>query len=250
MMKEDKYIEQKRYDKRAEKSLEVDSYNIGNKISLPLDAPYVSYKKQIEYMRSQGFCKTLEIGAGMGENTEFLLQCGFNVCATDISKISVDVMKNRFSGYGMFRSEVADMENLPFDDGSFDMVCSAGSLSYGDNTKVMNEIYRVLRLGGGLIVVDSLNHNPIYKFNRNVHYLRGNRSKSTLNRMPTVGLIERYSDKFGYAEVSYFGAITWLFPTLSWIMSEELIASFSNYLDCALKIKKSAFKFTMRVIKK
>jgi ubiquinone/menaquinone biosynthesis C-methylase UbiE len=38
------------------------------------------------------------------------------------------------------------MEKLPFADQSFDLIVSAGSLSYGDNDIVMNEIYRVLKL--------------------------------------------------------------------------------------------------------
>jgi ubiquinone/menaquinone biosynthesis C-methylase UbiE len=37
---------------------------------------------------------------------------------------------------------------------------SAGSLSYGDNDIVMNEIYRVLKLQGVFIAIDSLNNNP------------------------------------------------------------------------------------------
>jgi ubiquinone/menaquinone biosynthesis C-methylase UbiE len=40
------------------------------------------------------------------------------------------------------------MEKLPFADQSFDIIVSAGSLSYGDNDIVMNEIYRVLKNKG------------------------------------------------------------------------------------------------------
>jgi ubiquinone/menaquinone biosynthesis C-methylase UbiE len=52
------------------------------------------------------------------------------------------------------------MEKLPFADQSFDIIVSAGSLSYGDNDIVMNEIYRVLKLQGVFIAIDSLNNNP------------------------------------------------------------------------------------------
>lgn len=124
----------------------------------------------------------MEIGGGIGENTEFLLECGFNVCATDISSISVEVMKKRFSKYGNFSSEVADMEKLPFNNESFDVVCSAGSLSYGDNDVVMNEIHRVIKPGGLFICVDSLNENPIYIVNRWLGYVRGKRTLSTITR--------------------------------------------------------------------
>jgi hypothetical protein len=39
-------------------------------------------------------------------------------------------------------TKVADMEKLPFADQSFDLIVSAGSLSYGDNDKVLDEIYK------------------------------------------------------------------------------------------------------------
>lgn len=127
--------------------------------------------------------KILEIAAGMGENTGILINMSFEVNAIDLSQKSVELMNSIFYDYVNFSAEVADMEKLPFDNESFDLVCSAGGLSYGDNMIVMDEIYRVLKSGGALIVVDSLNNNPVYRFNRYVHYLKGHRSKSTLVRM-------------------------------------------------------------------
>jgi len=243
----DKNIELIRYDSRAAQMKESEKFPSIANFLLYIQTPYISYTKLFKNFEE---CKVLEIGAGMGENTEFLLERGFNVCATDISPKSVEVLKKYFNNYANFEAKVADMEKLPFDEESFDVVCSAGSLSYGDNKIVMNEIYRVIRKGGAVIVVDSLNNNPIYKFNRYVHYLRGNRSRSTLIRMPTISLIEKYTKKFGYAEVRYFSSITWLFPILSKILSEKKVCTFSNYIDKVFNIKKSAFKFTMIAIKK
>ena len=54
-------------------------------------------------------------------------------------------MNKKFSKYKNFSSKVADMEHLPFDDHTFDVICMAGSLSYGDNQIVMNEIYTYLK---------------------------------------------------------------------------------------------------------
>ena len=244
----DKDIEKHRYDNRA--NIFLDSNNLYNfdKIPTYLNTPYQYYFHLLK--RKSGQSKLLEIGAGMGENTSSLLDMSFKVTSTDISSKSVKVMRNKFSKYSNFSVEVADMEKLPFNNESFDVVCSAGSLSYGDNNVVMNEIYRVLKQGGVLIAVDSLNNNPIYRFNRYMHYLKGNRTKSTLVRMPTINLIDKYTKKFGYSEVRYFGAVTWIFPLLSRVLTEKVMTEFFNWIDVVFNIKRSAFKFVMMAVKK
>lgn len=137
------------------------------------------------------------------------------------------------------------MEKLPFPDSSFDVVVSAGSLSYGDVVLVMNELKRILRPGGVFICVDSLNHNPIYKLNRWVHYVRGNRTISTLERMPTVELIQLYGDLFKVEELKFFGSISWLMPLVNLFFKESIAAELSNGFDGFVKVRRSAFKFVM-----
>ena len=243
----DKDIEKCRYDNRADAFLDSENSCHVDKIPAYINAPYQYYFRLLAEKSSQS--KLLEIGAGMGENTGPLLDMSFEVIATDISSKSVKVMRNKFSKYSNFSAEVADMEKLPFNNESFDVVCSAGSLSYGDNTVVMNEIYRVLKRGGVMIAVDSLNNNPIYRLNRYMHYLKGNRSKSTLTRMPTISLIDKYTEKFGHAEVRFFGAIIWTFPLLRKILSEQTITKLSNWVDAKFNIQGSAFKFVIMLKK-
>lgn len=173
----------------------------------------------------------------------------FNVLATDISSKSIEVMKKNFLKYSNFYSQVEDMEKLSFVNENFDIVCTAGSLSYGDNNLVMNEIYRVTKPKGVVIIVDSLNNNPIYRFNRYIHFLRGKRSLSTIKRMPNYHLIEKYIKKFGYGEANFFGLITWAFPLLKIFLSPKSILKLSNWVDKHLSIKKSAFKFVLMLVK-
>lgn len=243
----DKNIEKYRYDDRAKKYLELENNVLPTHLPAHMQPAVSSYKSLLAEVHPGS--KVLEIGAGMGENTEFLLELGLAVCATDISTKSVEIMLNKFAKYDSFNAEAADMERLPFSDNSFNVVCSAGSLSYGDNSIVMNEIYRVLDKGGAFIALDSLSNNPIYKLNRYLHFLLGNRSKSTLERMPTVDLIDGYALKFGNADVAYFGSLTWLFPILTKFLGDESIKVISNRFDKKINVKKSAFKFTMKVIK-
>jgi len=243
----DKNIEKIRYDQRAKKILDLESYALSDELPCFLQLPVSSYKNLLAGIPRGS--KVLEIGAGMGENTEFLLELGLEVCATDISTFCVEVLVNKFAKYNSFNAEVADMEQLPFSDNSFNVVCSAGSLSYGDNSIVMNEIYRVLDKGGAFIALDSLSNNPIYKVNRYLHFLLGNRTKSTLDCMPTVDLINNYATKFGNMEVAYFGSLTWLFPILTKFFSDESVSVISERFDKKFNVKKSAFKFTMKASK-
>jgi SAM-dependent methyltransferase len=242
----DKYIEITRYNQRALQILNCKT-KIKQKIKDYINVPYQYYFLFIKKLKKT---KLLEIGAGTGENTLRLIKMKFKVCATDISPKSVEVMSQRYSKYKNFSSKVADMEKLPFKNDSFDVICSAGSLSYGDNNRVMNEIYRVLKLEGWVVLVDSLNDNPIYRLNRYINYIKGNRTESTLKRMPNVNLIDEYIKKFGYGKIKFFGSISWAFPILKLLLSEKLITKISNFLDKYFKIKKSAFKFVLILNKK
>ena len=243
----DKNKERNRYDQRASELLKNQSYELSSGLYSYMMEPVFSYRNLLGQLPAG--CRVLEIGAGMGENSEFLLKKGHILTATDISPNSVEVLKKKYASYKNFDAEVADMESLPFGDKSFDIVCSAGSLSYGDNILVMNEIYRVLKQDGSFIAIDSLNNNPVFRLNRFIHFLLGNRSKSTLLRMPNIKLIDRYKLKFGDIEVFYFGSLTWLLPFLRFFLNKKQIKNISNGFDKKLRIKKSAFKFTMRATK-
>ena len=157
----DKRLEESRYDSRAlnySNTKEFNAYDAEKSYILDPIEDYYSLIRNIS-----GSLRFLEIGAGMGENSEPILKAGHKLHSTDISSESVEIMKKRFQKYNTFSAETADMESLPFEDQSYDVVASSGSLSYGDNYKVLNEIYRVLKSGGIYIALDSLNNNPIYR---------------------------------------------------------------------------------------
>jgi len=239
----DKETEKARYDNRA--NLLIGSGKFDIEVDLPkyLRPPYDFY---FDLLRRQSLqSKVLEIGAGMGENTKILLDFGFNVIAVDISPKSIEVMNKRFSNYVNFSAKVGDIENLPFDNASFDLVCSAGSLSYGDNSVVMREIYRVLRPSGMMVAVDSLNNNFIYRLNRFIHYLKGRRSLNVIKQTPNLRLLKEYDLIFNKTSVHFFGSISYLAPALSKIFGEDATTRILNAVDKAFSIKGSAFKFVL-----
>jgi SAM-dependent methyltransferase len=148
--------------------------------------------------------------------------------------------------------QIADAESLPFADGSFDLVTCAGSLSYFDHGKGLKEISRVLADGGYFICVDSLNHNPFYRLNRWLHYLRKNRTRSTLLRMPTIKIFDEFEAYLG--QVKYkrlFGIFSFLIPILNPLFGPTRTALVINRLDRLFYfMSKYAFKFVAVVQKR
>lgn len=252
---DDKNIERRRYDARAlsaNGSADALGANDTGAASVrpELRDPYERYEGLIGESVGTG-ASVLEIGAGTGEFTYSALRAGAQVTATDISSHSLNLLQQRHAAFSdCLAVDVADMEQLPFADASFDGVTSAGSLSYGDNAMVLAEIYRVLKPGGRFICVDSLNHNPIYRANRYMHYLRDRRSRSTLLRMPTLSLIDRYRQTFGQVQVEFYGSLAWLMPFLARVVGSDRARYLSNGFDRTFHITRSAFKFVMVATKK
>lgn len=247
-MDNDKNIESLRYDKRAQSLLATRTAIIksfeafGSMAVQPIyRAPYIYYEQCI----SRNVLKNhdvLELGAGIGLHTYALVQTGARVVASDISSKCLEVLSHRIVNV---KTAVADMEALLLNDHSFDVVTSAGSLSYGDPALVDAEIKRVLRPGGVFMCVDSLNHNPVYRLNRWLQYKRGHRTKSTFLYMPTIERIQSISRGFKSAEVRYFGAVSYLMPVLAHLIGQNRAAAVSDHMDQLINVHRAAFKFVL-----
>jgi SAM-dependent methyltransferase len=90
----------------------------------------------------------LDAGCGMGELAERVQrELGATVCAVDISPRMVELTKARGVD-----AQVADVQELPFEDGSFDCVAANWVLYHvPDLDKGVSEVARVLRPGGRLV---------------------------------------------------------------------------------------------------
>lgn len=246
----DKLRELQRYDTSANANLsryavaEADKFG-SDAIPYYLRTPYLFYENSVAKLI--GFPDSvLELGAGTGSHTWSLVKTGALVTATDISPNALSLLKLRIDNAGeSVMTHVADMELLPFEDASFDVVACAGSLSYGEPERVNSEIKRVLRPDGTLICVDSLNHNPIYRANRWLHFMRGNRSKSTLKRVPDLARIRSLSQGFSSVDVRFFGAMSYAMPGISRLFGENTARAVSDRIDQLVGVRHSAFKFVL-----
>lgn len=94
--------------------------------------------------------KVLEVGCGVGTDSEMFARNGADLTAVDISEHSVELANKNLELHNLKADiRVADAENLPFKDNYFDFVYSWGVLHHTpDTTKAISEIHRVLRPDG------------------------------------------------------------------------------------------------------
>lgn len=236
----DKVVERDRYDDVARGLSSDFEYS---SIKAYIRRPYDKYISCANSLISPRDC-VLEIGAGTGNFTGFLIDVGAKVTAIDISDESLKFLSAKLTNRGDLQVVNLDMEEMEYSE-CFDVVVSAGSLSYGDNERVLRNIHRALRPGGYLICVDSLNNNPIYRLNRYLHFLRGNRTRSTLKNMPDMALIKAYKEAFTSVDVSYFGSMDWMAPVLGLVLGQRQVANVMAFCDKLCRVRSAAFKFVM-----
>ncbi len=105
--------------------------------------------------------KVLDIGAGYGGAMRFLAkEYGCKAVALNLSEVENERDRKMNKEQGLdHRIDVVDgsFEELPFPDGSFDVVWSQDAILHsGDREKVMREVVRVLKPGGRFVFTDPM----------------------------------------------------------------------------------------------
>ncbi|HEY7152863.1 MAG TPA: methyltransferase domain-containing protein [Gemmataceae bacterium] len=93
----------------------------------------------------------LEIGVGMGvDYLEWAKSQPKSLTGVDLTPRAINFTHERLMSYGLTSAlQVADAENLPFDDNSFDLIYSWGVLHHSPDTpRAIGEVLRVLKPGG------------------------------------------------------------------------------------------------------
>lgn len=93
--------------------------------------------------------------------------------------------------------EKMDAHHLEFTDGSFDMVFGTAILHHLEFARGMREIHRVLRVGGKILFVEPLRHNPVARVVRWVTPKARTADELPLGR-PELRLISRNFDLANY----------------------------------------------------
>jgi len=101
-----------------------------------------------------GIDSVLEIACGTGRVTRHLRKLfpqSTELIATDLNEAMIDVAKKTIGEEGI-TYQLADAQELPFDDNCFDLVvCQFGFMFFPDKPKAFSEAYRVLQTDGCLL---------------------------------------------------------------------------------------------------
>jgi ubiquinone/menaquinone biosynthesis C-methylase UbiE len=100
--------------------------------------------------------RILEVAPGPGYLAVELARCGYAVTAMDISRSFVRIARQNAAAAGVnVTVEQGNASAMPFADGSFDcVVCMAAFKNFSDPVGAINEMHRVLKVGGTASIYD------------------------------------------------------------------------------------------------
>ena len=130
--------------------------------------------RQALFQRYRSECtgsKLLEIGFGLGIELAKLGKLGFSVTGIDPSPNAVRLCNEYLSRQNVDgRALVQNAEKMDFADGTFDAVYSSGVLQHTpDQHSAIDEIWRVLKPGGNILIILYHRHSWFYLLQRLSH---------------------------------------------------------------------------------
>ena len=114
--------------------------------------------------------KVLDYGCGRGESSLYYLSKGALVSGIDISPTYIEAagLAAKHAGYTpeLYDFKVLDAHDMSFAENTFDLVIGEGILHHLDAELAMKEIWRVLKPGGRVFLLEPLADNPLLKIFR------------------------------------------------------------------------------------
>jgi 2-polyprenyl-3-methyl-5-hydroxy-6-metoxy-1,4-benzoquinol methylase len=165
--------------------------------------------------------EVLEVGSGAGRFTELLVKGGAEVQTNDLS-VAVEVNLENIGKVSNYSICQANVYELPFAKGSFDIVVCLGVIQHTPNTeKTIAALFDMVK-PGGLLVIDHYIWRINYYFNPATYY-----------RLVLKELKPQTSKKIVDAIVDFFFPMHWAFrnaPALNWLLKRvSPLITFINY---------------------
>ncbi len=118
------------------------------------------YDKVFYFVKKNNKFRVLEVGAGTGTYTRFLVEDFENTTATDLRKEMIEKLKKKKI---RAKAVVADSLKLHFKEESFDLFCAISVFHHIDRKsreKFFSQAHRVLKTRGYLVLTDPNKLNP------------------------------------------------------------------------------------------
>lgn len=113
--------------------------------------------------------RILELGCGAGEASVYFAKQGADVVATDISNGMLKLVAEVANRHNVaVQTSKCLSDDLPFEDGTFDIVYAANLLHHVELEPTLVEVRRVLKKGGVFVCWDPLAHNPLINIYRSM----------------------------------------------------------------------------------
>ena len=193
-----------------------------------------------EHARGKVF---LDYACGNGANALAAAKAGA-ACAIglDISDVSVQNCKGFAADAGLQNTRFfqADAENTKLPDNSVDAIVCSGMLHHLDLSYAFAELRRILKPGGKILAVESLDYNPMIKFYRAITPdMRTDWEKAHILSLRDVDFARRF---FDVVDVRYWHVVGYLggkFPSLL-----HLVDAIDRLLEKVPYVNRMAWIFT------
>jgi len=163
----------------------------------------------------------LEVGCGTGHWSEYFSNRGFEVTGIDVSKEMIEVAKKKHIANSQF--QVADGENLPFADESFDSAAAITTLEFTANPeKMISEMIRCVKKPGGKLIVGVLNALCSY----NQKWKNKSHSVYSSAKLFSPEQVKELLEPFGRPQILVVGFI----PQRSWLLWLSPLYEFIGHL--------------------
>ena len=124
-----------------------------------------------ELWKDNGFSNILDLGCGLGRHSIFFAENGFNVHSFDLSEDGIVKFRQKIQNNDLKISiKIGDMLSLPYENNYFDCILAYHSIYHTDTlgiSKVLSEIYRILKNQGEAFITFNSKNNPSFRKSSN-----------------------------------------------------------------------------------
>jgi len=155
----------------------MDKKNFFNQMALGWDEKFYTPEMRerlpqlVALFQLQKGAKILDVGAGTGGIVPYLLEAigpEGSIWAVDFAEEMVKIGRKKFPEESRVIFELASVEDLPYKDRFFDqIVCFGAFPHFEDKSKALEEMGRVLKPGGTLVIAHALSSTALRNHHQN-----------------------------------------------------------------------------------